>query len=1801
MSDEIEIEEHDLLDDPTVRNIFPDISRLKQEILGYDYVEAPDFGNTETTSSQLDSYDGNLSSTENSADIVESKIILPGNIEHNSPNDGPHNGFIRRDKGIKIKICNNKIILGSKPVNSDDSNVEHFEKNVKPYCAVVVLEDFGIYLNSSARYCQHCQILFPTNSDYNHHVEDIHKELVNTTDSVDDKIIVRTEFSDENKEIEANESKHVQKKNEKIVKFGINGEAICLICNAQLAYRRNMGTHLFQVHKISKEKIKEVMRKKNSEPHTKGELTSTVKRNECFHCKKSFRTQNLLIEHIYSILQNPKNGSDRYANKILIGNKTNNSELNSSVTPENRNLGLMDMPNKNIQNTNFENNSTTEHVMRFFKCRFCLLYFKTTKYFFRHMRIKHKMVNNFQIAKVSFDPKCKYCPKVNDQVDIYNAHLRKNHPKQVQEAIEKSRKLLVNSNKGKINIVSKEISQNAFYRCDFCCLYFNNLTFFMRHVTIKHKVMKMPKPKKVAFEPKCKYCPGTYTNARRYNMHLRKSHYIKCNQVVDKSQLTTSVARESNLVDNTSNIQNVKKQVYRCKLCPLYFKTTNWFIRHLNNKHKVKTIPVMATETFNPKCKYCPRLLDTVTKYNDHLTKCHSALLSKLIVRSESAKVIKKIKVNMKPKFPKLNSNKGETSTDFARQSQKKFEHKAKIKRLNTQCQKTINGYTCKFCPIFFKSMKFYGKHVKTRHKLDTVPKLKMVTFDLKCKLCSVVLSNIKIYNRHVYNVHYTEIARKPNLEKKDSRQNMETTKTALETKEKRFYRCCYCSYYFNNIGIYKSHVVRKHKVQLPNDAQRIEFDPHCKYCPLEAANEIAYNKHLGNCHKNRVNEVFTGRSKQKINLNKACVSKNTSTSSVSTSLQESRKPMDDNMVSSNITPILKSALFKCNKCDIHFLSVKTASDHLNHMELLVNWKCSLCSRIFKDNDKGLHEKQHLLSDVFTVYDLNTTSHILYKCSKCNLHYDESVDNHHKQCILKIPESYTCEICKILIDCNSKICHEYNHKHRDLTSNDFIVIETDVLFDTDNMFISDKNNALIVDTEGNLIDESQHHNKQINNLKRKNKNVENSEVKIQPKKVKRNDAECSKNNLEDIVYKEKYSNSVTKNQQKMDKMLLKLSFCTTCKSFVSVIGRKRKEHAQGLCANLPTLVCKTCGLRFSWKTLRTHEQVHLRVKKLELQSFKFYAFNSGKRTMPPMPEYEKCGICETNFISKSTLGQHVCSDNKYKLCEICNIKLFTPIFNLHMAFHKYKIDGATSSSASNNAVICAKPEEIQKANETVLLLLYCCKVCNIYMDTYDRLIEHCHKHSLDSLPKYMEECKVCKLKFDDNSLKTHRKLHETLGSPTFDKLFFDPFYFRFENKIWLNHVFGSYPKMKVQDVILSSRYRNEHRFVLHIVQEGRFDLTLYKCDKCNLYVEPDIIYHHIENSCSNLRKYPCPVCHLDFISSFSLTRHKRTHEDPKITLKSYRIISFNKQEDADLNAVIFSPPKLYVIYQCRHCNGVIDSIHRMSHVCDRNTLKSCTDCGLLITEDVYERHVSKHKTLDSYIAENMKVILFGPFELHEKKLNSMPTTNFRGKIHDYSFYKCRDCHICVKHKKSTTTHTCCFKSSRVSCSKCGLYFNSDKLVSHTKSHSIDPDFILENMNIIEFCPTIHKPKDDELTGIGIINDKECSDEIGRVDVNGTSQESNVSQQNIVPDTTEATNEVEKVTDIYKCSCGLHFIDESSVLEHFTQCGSKAKQAKQNCSKCGLLFTPTVLFKHLLSHHGDKLIKYKFNVIEKSKT
>ncbi|CAH0731217.1 unnamed protein product, partial [Brenthis ino] len=144
MADDIDIEEHDLLDNPRIKNIFPDITSIKTEVIDYeedttDYQEEMNYG---------ENFDfSNHYNTE------------PMEYENDLPD-----------------LYQNKIILGSKPCSESPSPSEYDSVPTIRECSIV-LQDFGPILDNSP-YCSSCQTLFPTENALDSHKMTTHSFLV---------------------------------------------------------------------------------------------------------------------------------------------------------------------------------------------------------------------------------------------------------------------------------------------------------------------------------------------------------------------------------------------------------------------------------------------------------------------------------------------------------------------------------------------------------------------------------------------------------------------------------------------------------------------------------------------------------------------------------------------------------------------------------------------------------------------------------------------------------------------------------------------------------------------------------------------------------------------------------------------------------------------------------------------------------------------------------------------------------------------------------------------------------------------------------------------------------------------------------------------------------------------------------------------------------------------------------------------------------------------------------------------------------------------------------------------------------------------------------------------------------------------------------------------------------------------------------------------------------------------------------------------------------------------------------------
>ncbi|XP_061712140.1 uncharacterized protein LOC133521280 [Cydia pomonella] len=703
----------------------------------------------------------------------------------------------------------------------------------------------------------------------------------------------------------------------------------------------------------------------------------------------------------------------------------------------------------------------------------------------------------------------------------------------------------------------------------------------------------------------------------------------------------------------------------------------------------------------------------------------------------------------------------------------------------------------------------------------------------------------------------------------------------------------------------------------------------------------------------------------------------------------------------------------------------------------------------------------------------------------------------------------------------------------------------------------------------------------------------------------------------------------------VDERNLSNYYCATCKCFETLI--KKEGHIHESCINMARLPCKYCGLIFSNASFVIHKSLHEERRNLTLKNFKFFDLQNSQPMNPPLPEYPKCTSCAVHFLTITAKNSHICSDVSSLTCHICEIRFSEAAFKLHMAFHQYIADNTQIIESNNvqsamsaininlNQNIDKHGTEKKKKNETntsnhenhetelhnpleiaeaplrspdsIENIVYTCRNCSVSVDTYDKAVEHSQSHyEPEKHETHIIVCNFCNLNIDEACYIEHQNAHEK-GSQ-FKLLHFDSYYLPADNNLWIKHIFETFPGEKVIDILRNSIYRFECRIKMDVIQQGDPNLTVYKCDQCGCFIEPSALFKHSDNACFKLRYHPCTVCGIPFNSSASRIEHEKIHNRPDVTMESYKIVVFNRERDLQINRS-FCLRKNYVLFKCRNCDVIIDKLREDIHKCDFTNVKQCPDCALLLNMKDYDSHMNTHKEFISFNYSNMKVILLGEANLLEMKSENVVNSKlkFKGAIYDYKIFVCNKCEICIRNEEVMPKHICRFGKQRSKCLKCGLYFSVGRLKTHKRWHEKDPDFLRPNMYIISFDPcTVDKNKNDTKL-YSKDKDSEFSDsntdsdsEILRANDTSTRDDANA-----VGLTREPIKE--ETAKLYKCTCELHFLNEGSISRHFGVCRSNPKMSKLKCQKCDLLFTPNVLFTHLLAHHNNNGRRYKYDIIE----
>lgn len=1409
---------------------------------------------------------------------------------------------------------------------------------------------------------------------------------------------------------------------------------------------------------------------------------------------------------------------------------------------------------------------------------------------FKHMKLVLQDIKSYLNQNGRY---CKLCCRLFLSKNALNVHKKKGH----------NSKILF---KNKHNITKKfNTNKQTQYKCSICGYCFSSSGNLSRHQrNIHQKVIKL-------------------RGQDLKTMNSGKANSQNSNSTDLKSKINEMKARRKKQITS-------KKKVHKCNICDIKFSTYGNFKRHNDKNHNMTNLNLDAIED------------DLVTEDNHNVLRSKEKrqfTIAEEHFGSKSARARHKdisIKENSMP-IDKFADKKYENKHKAAKKT-----HRVATDKESLSAGKSSEGASVKED----KKPKYVTRANKNSSKSSNL-----------CLHCKKDFSDQKSLIEHMYEI----------LEPKRNLSGFIKNATNMTNKEDdNIYVCRQCSYYLPSIKSYFTHMTRNHKTESFLEVKKQEFDPQCKYCPYKSSSIAAYNKHINSYHIDLMflqikNEIENEKKNERKNNDKF------------------------NAIAEFKSFALESVLFECNKCDICFLSSNIARDHNQHnIEMLNNWECSVCHHILKEQDKEMHLKQHSFSQPIKVYNLSETafSNILYNCTKCAIHFTEKrYQEHYPNCGSDTTDSYYCSICDTLVDRMEMIHHKTQHE--DIS--DFLIVDS----------------SIILNTAGSL--------------KKKDTNVESE---VRPRKRLYEQHNC-------------------------------LTYCYTCKSFLSDSGLKNKSHIKKTCSHLHTYPCTVCGLVFTGSTLQIHKKRHEKEKNFRLQDYKFFNLQ-GIQVIPPIPKYPHCKICKIHFLRKNAISRHICDETDFLTCDICDIKLSEKTYKLHMSFHFYDLRKSSfqddprsadqtpeilkeptkrRASVSKTSAECesiskikpkisktstkaeeelnriletetpeAEPAEIlsnvpdennetvdqeenstdlieehdieQVSNDDSLVVLYTCKNCGVTVESYDEVIKHCQAHysTRENQITSMKKCKLCSLKFDSRSYLDHeRNVHSSVSK--IQVLKFDPSYFTSKNMIWVKHIFQTLPEEIIKKLLKNSIYQHEHRIQLECTQKGSSPLYVYKCDSCGNFIDPGCVYKHAKNPCYKVRKHPCSLCGLPYISIFSRKSHEKLHKQIKgFTKQSLNIILFNQRKDKTLNERIFRTVNEYLLYQCRNCDRVADKSMLTDHVCDKNTLVKCITCGLLISKEDFKAHLNKHIDLANFCSENFKVILFGRknSSTMNKDASIKLSSCFSGTVYDYTLYKCQICEMCLKNHENTEKHSCLanFDLDRSTCSECGLNFISGNFRHHIKQHRIDPDFVKDNINVITFNDHLSKTnkllpfsknkstqmKENQYAKISYFDDdKETSNSRNEmcVDDNNKSSEiddsrnskyeletekidenfvkndkNNVDYDKCIDSNNEMGVDVGESLDdskinsndndgmednvdkelgtLYKCKCGLHFLNKQKVTDHVNKCQPKAKQYKQKCSKCHLLFNPSELFSHLVVHHGDKTRVHNYKVIEITK-
>ncbi|XP_049880710.1 uncharacterized protein LOC126377096 [Pectinophora gossypiella] len=265
-------------------------------------------------------------------------------------------------------------------------------------------------------------------------------------------------------------------------------------------------------------------------------------------------------------------------------------------------------------------------------------------------------------------------------------------------------------------------------------------------------------------------------------------------------------------------------------------------------------------------------------------------------------------------------------------------------------------------------------------------------------------------------------------------------------------------------------------------------------------------------------------------------------------------------------------------------------------------------------------------------------------------------------------------------------------------------------------------------------------------------------------------------------------------------------------------------------------------------------------------------------------------------------------------------------------------------------------------------IIFQCKTCDIFYDTYDKAVEHCQNHLNDMANSIItKKCCWCDKKFDITCINKHRAIHAKSRKFKKDSLNFRTVTFDYTALFtykWMDMFRdANISKYRIFSLTTRSIYFPNRDVKFRVVKDGPIDAVLFRCAKCERHVDPSTLTDHIiMDSCESERVYVCQLnnCGLRFCESEALW-HTSQHQ----WSDTFKIVLFNEVSDKKFNETLKRHNtealvrKICYFYRCTKCNCCTEIATDMdTHKCCYTVNRIlCETCDLFFScLKIYMRH-----------------------------------------------------------------------------------------------------------------------------------------------------------------------------------------------------------------------------------------------------